>query len=75
MLSEYTTLADFCEAAGEPMRASYKVKELARLLGLDAHMLYGEIRGGRLEAYVPRGCTKGTRVLARSADTWLVEEW
>ncbi len=75
MLSEYAALADFCDASGEPMKASYRVPELARLLDLDPHTIYDEIAGGRLTAYMPRGCSRGRKVRAAEANRWLEEAW
>lgn len=74
-LSDYTALQDFCDAAGEPMKASYRIKQLATLLDVDADTLYDEIDGGRLSAYMPRGRERGRRVLAREANRWLEAVW
>ncbi len=75
MLLDNELLAEFCEAAGVPMKASYRVKELASLLGVDAHTVYSEIEHGHLAAFMPRGCSKGRRVLAREVNRWLHDEW
>lgn len=75
MLSDNGLLADFCEATGEPMRASYSVKELSRLLDMDVHVIYDEISAGRLKAFIPRGRTKGRRLLACEVNRWLAESW
>lgn len=75
MLSDNELLADFCEAAGAPMKASYSAKELGRLLDLDTHVIYDEISAGRLRAFIPRGRTKGRRLLASEVNRWLAEAW
>lgn len=75
MLHDNELLADFCEAAGVPMKASYRVKELARLLDLDPHTIYDEIEGGGLRAFMPRGATKGRRIRASEVNRWLEEAW
>ena len=75
MLSYNECLADFCEAAGVPMKASYKVRELAMLLDLDPHTIYDEISGGRLRAFMPKGVTKGRRIRACEVNRWLEEAW
>ncbi len=75
MLSDNELLYDFCEAAGVPMKASYKVKELAQLLDLDPHTIYDEISYGRLHAFMPRGMTKGRRIRAAEVNRWLEEAW
>lgn len=75
MLSDYTALADFCEAAGEPMKASYRIPELARLLDVPPGTIYDEMDEGRLTTYMPRGCGRGRRVRAAEANRWLEEAW
>ena len=68
MLTDNDALGAFCEAAGEPMRASYTVRELSTLTGVDVHGLYKDIGAGRLR-------TRGRRVLASEADAWIKECW
>lgn len=75
MLSDYTALADFCEAAGEPMKASYRIKQLAALIDVGVDVLYEEVDAGRLAARLPRGHERGLRVLASEANRWLEAEW
>ena len=73
MLSDYTALADFCEAAGEEMKASYRIPELARLLDVPPGTIYDEMDEGRLTAYMPRGCSRGRRIRAAEVNRWLEE--
>lgn len=75
MLTDNDALGAFCEAAGEPMRASYTVRELSTLTGVDVHGLYKDIGAGRLRTYMPAGNTRGRRVLASEADAWIKECW
>ncbi len=75
MLSDYTALADFCEAAGEPMRASYRIPALAELLGVPVGTIYDELDAGRLKAYMPRDCERGRRIRAAEVNRWLEEAW
>ena len=75
MLSDYTSLADFCDEAGEPMRASYRIPELARLLDVPVGTIYDEIDEGRLACYMPRGCSRGRRVRAAEVNRWLEDAW
>ena len=74
-LSDYTALADFCEAAGEPMKASYSVRQLARLLNIDHHVVYDELDGGRLLAFLPNGRERGVKIRAAEINRWLEESW
>lgn len=75
MLTDNDALGAFCEAAGEPMRASYTVRELSTLTGVDVNGLYKDIGAGRLRTYMPAGNTRGRRVLASEVDAWIKEYW
>lgn len=75
MLSDYTALADFCEAADEPMKASYSVRQVAALTGLNPHTVYDELDCGRLNAFLPRGRERGVKIRAAEVNRWLEEAW
>lgn len=75
MLSDYTALADFCDEADVPMKASYRIPELAQLLDVPTGTIYDEIDAGRLMAYMPRGCNRGRKIRAAEVNRWLEEAW
>ena len=61
----------FAVEAGLPPRMAYTVGETARYVGVDVKTLYAEHKAGRLEFLLPKGCSKGNRILVDEVDRWL----
>lgn len=60
-------------AAGLPERMTYTPRETSEYTGIPYETLLGDIRSGRLRAYVPRGRRRGYRIRPEWVDEWLEE--
>nr|DAZ19054.1 MAG TPA: helix-turn-helix domain protein [Caudoviricetes sp.] len=59
--------------SGLPPQMAYTVAETARYTGVDARALRREHEAGRLAFVMPKGQTKGYRILTEEVDRWLAE--
>ncbi|WP_085830446.1 helix-turn-helix domain-containing protein [Collinsella vaginalis] len=59
--------------SGLPPQMAYTVAETARYTGIDERALRREHEAGHLAFVMPKGQTKGYRILTEEVDRWLAE--